>query len=98
MGLIRPQPSAIGDELGRLDQAPLGMPPADERLGADNGAGLQIHLRLVEQLEFLLLERVVQAGFDRPPFDGADIQIGREELVTIPSLILRTVQRHIGGS
>ena len=92
------QAAVFGDrhELARLDQSPLGMPPADQRLGADDRAGLQIHLRLVEQLEFLLVERVVQPGFDRLPFDGAGIQIGLEELVTIPPLILRMVQRHVG--
>ena len=68
------------------------MPPADERLGADNGAGLQVHLRLVEQLEFPLVERDVQARFDRLPFDGAHVQVGLEELVAVPPLVLRVVQ------
>ena len=92
------QAAVFGDrhELGRLDQAPIGMPPADERLGADDGAGLQVHLRLVEQLEFPLVDRAVQAGFDRLPFDGAHIQLGLEELVAVPPLVLGMVQRHVG--
>ena len=73
------------------------MPPADERLGAGNGAGPQVHLRLIEQLEFSLIERAVQALFDRLAFDGPRIQARLEELVTVPSLILRLVQRHVGA-
>ena len=61
------QPAVLGHrhELGRFDQSAARVAPADQRLGADDAAGFQVHLRLVEQLEFLLVERLSQAGFDR---------------------------------
>src|SRR6266481_1978756 len=74
-GLDQPAVLRNRHELGRLDQSPIGMPPADERLGTDHGTGLQVHLRLVEQLEFPPAERAVQARVDRVPFDGPDVQV-----------------------
>ena len=61
------------DKPGRRYQSPT--VPADARPGTGNGASLQIHLRLIEQLEFPLGERVVQVCFDGLPFDRACIHV-----------------------
>ena len=56
----RPDQAAVfgnRHELRRAHQSSIGMPPADERLGAGDDAGPQVHLGLVEQLEFPLVER-----------------------------------------
>ena len=72
------------------------MAPADQRLGADDATG-GVHLRLVEQLEFLQVERLSQAGFDRQPFAGPHAQSGLEKPVAVPAAVLRFVQRHVGA-
>src|SRR5687767_14703272 len=48
-----------GHELSRVEQSAVRMAPANERLDPDGEASFQMHLRLIEQLEFSPVERVV---------------------------------------
>eukprot|EP01022_Parablepharisma_sp_SALTPOND_P021784 TRINITY_DN435_c2_g8_i2.p1 TRINITY_DN435_c2_g8~~TRINITY_DN435_c2_g8_i2.p1 ORF type:complete len:1118 (+),score=384.08 TRINITY_DN435_c2_g8_i2:11710-15063(+) len=50
------------DEFAGKDQAMLGMLPADQRFHADHTVVLQLHLGLVMQAEFVLLERLAEAS------------------------------------
>jgi hypothetical protein len=54
------------DELGRRDQPPLGMGPAQQRLGAVDAAG-QVDLRLVVQDELVAVDGPAQVGEQREP-------------------------------
>ena len=48
------------DELPRLDQAPLGVPPSDQRLNPGQPARVEAHDRLVSQLELVELDRLLE--------------------------------------
>ena len=61
------------DELAGRDRAELRVGPAQQRLGADAGAGVERHLRLVVQLELALgVERVLEVG-EEP--EGAAVRL-----------------------
>jgi hypothetical protein len=61
-----------GHEHGRRDQAAARVAPAQQRLGADQLAGLGVHLRLVVQHEALALDRLAQAVLEVEPL-GDDL-------------------------
>jgi hypothetical protein len=67
------EPADVGDptaafggsnELGRAEQSALGMLPADERLGATDRPGCEVHLRLVVDDQLAVADRVVKLGDD----------------------------------
>ena len=92
---MKPHSSAIGHELRGRHESALRMTPADERLGADDRAGLQIHLRLVVQHELLPLEGAAQAALERLPLDGADVHVRLEELIVVAPAVLGVVHRGV---
>ena len=67
-----------------------------QRFGPDHAPVAEIHLRLVEQLELVLLERSPQAGFHRQSRAGGGGQLLGVEAVCIPALSFGLVHRRIG--
>ena len=63
------QAAVLGDrdELGRVEQAALGVLPADQRLEAGDLAGAQADHRLVVEGQLVAVERVAQLAFDLEP-------------------------------
>jgi len=49
----------------RWHQSEFGTAPADQRLGTDHAPGVDIHLRLVIQHEFVLFQRPPQLVLER---------------------------------
>ena len=98
-GQQRHQPGAFGqrNELVRRDQAPLGMPPAHQRLDAEQAAVGQRHLGLVVQFQLVVHQRLPQFTQQGQPIGpvvvafpgvGRDAQTGR----------LGVVHGHVGHS
>src|SRR5215468_3761827 len=54
-------------EIGRRQQAAGWVAPAHERLRAQELAVAEPHLRLIEQLELVALERMAELGLEREP-------------------------------
>ena len=67
-----------------------------QRFGPDHAPVAEIHLRLVEHLELVLLERSPQAGFHRQSRAGGGGQLLGVEAVCIPALSFGLVHRRIG--
>ena len=72
------------------------MAPADQRLEPAHLAGLDAHQRLVEELEFLLRERLAKVELERPARLHQRVHRGLEEAVAGAALGLRAVERDIG--
>src|SRR4051794_3439689 len=62
------------DEIGRRDQAPFGMLPSEKRLHTLE-ISVQIYLRLVKQLQLVILESASQTGFSFEPLFRPAFQI-----------------------
>ena len=77
------QPGLLGDrdELGRVDDAQLGVLPAGERLHADDPARAQLGLRLVGEHQLAALDRVAQLGGEREPARAVVVLAGLERRV-----------------
>ena len=54
------------------------------------------HLRLIEQFEFVTGQRVLEAGFERAPGEGAAIQVRFEEMEPARAELFGAIQRHVG--
>ena len=57
--------------------------PADERLDAHDGTGLEIHLGLIVQDEFLPRHRLAKIGLHRLALDRVRVHLGPEELIVV---------------
>ena len=53
----------------------IGVPPSQQRFCAYNLFTFKINLRVVEQLELIILKRMTQAVLHVEPFNGSGIQI-----------------------
>ena len=73
-----------------------GMPPADQRLGALDATGRDIHLRLVMQLELALRQCRAQAAFQLEPLAREGVHGGREELEGVAAFFLCVIHRRVG--
>ncbi len=92
------QAAVLGDrdELGRVEQAALGVLPADQRLEAGDLAGAQVDHRLVVEGELLAVERVPQLPFDLQPAHRAGPHLGVEEDAAGAAALLGPVHRRVG--
>ena len=93
------QPGALrhANKLQRIDQPLFRALPAQQCLRTDDSAGLDVHLRLVVDYEFLTFQRMVQPAFHLHLLDGSGVEEGRgEELVAISALLLGVVHGGIG--
>src|SRR5690606_13549598 len=91
-------PGLLGDgnELFGGYQAPLGMPPAQQRFGADDAAGMQVDLRLVAQHQLATVQRPPQAVLQVQPLGGLAVHVVDIELEGIPPVLLGMVHGDIG--
>ena len=92
------QAAVLGDrdELGRVEQAALGVLPADQRLEAGDLAGAQADHRLVVERELVAVERVAQLAFDLEPAHRAGPHLGVEEDAAGAAAFLGPVHRRVG--
>ena len=86
-----------GDELHRQDDAALGVLPAQQRLGAAHAALRQVELGLVDQREFLALQRTPEFHAHLGASTRALVDLRGEELVGVASRLLRPVHRRVGS-
>ena len=96
IGTMRPGELGDGDELARRDQAQLGVPPAEQRLGAEHLGRLQVEEGLEVELELVVGDGLAQAALEREPLDGLGVHRGRVELVVVAALLLGPVHRRVG--
>ena len=83
------------DELGRRNQAALGMAPAQQRLGADDAAGA-VDLRLVIENELAIANGESQSGFQIRPRGERALHLGVEEAQRVAPRQFRLVHRDVG--
>src|SRR5690606_17334413 len=79
------------DESGRRDETAHRVPPAQQRFGADDSAARPIDLRLVVQLEPVLVERAAQTALEREPLYRSRVHLLGVVLVCGLALLLRVV-------
>ena len=84
------------DEFVRRHPAQLRMVPARQRLEAGDRAILEPDDRLIENRDFLALERPPQIGLDRQPVGLARPHRGLEHLDTIAAVALGVIHREFG--
>ena len=85
-----------GDELHRLHQAEVGVPPADEGLGADDGPGANVDLRLEVELELLALQGAAELVLERQLLQRRGVHRLAVELVVAAAGVLGVVHRGVG--
>src|SRR5690606_34920904 len=68
-----------GNEMLRPHLAARRVAPADQRLGAGDGARQDVDLRLVDEAELAFAERLAEIAFELYPFGRALAEIGRVE-------------------
>ena len=79
----------------RGHQAPLRMVPAQQGFSSGQRAGFEMDRGLIEQEEFLPIERVPQAGFDGQSLDHSDVHIAFKKLEIVATFLLGAVHRGI---
>ncbi len=96
IGRMSPDSSATGmKRAGRHHAVPRAM-PADERLDADDGAGLEVDLRLIVEDELVPRDRLAQVGLDGLALDGIGVHLGPEELIVIAPGVFRLIHGEVG--
>ena len=80
----------------RWYQAPVGMLPADECLGAPDLAGHDVHLWLIVQQELATLERMPQAGFEGQTALGACVHLGGIEAKAVAAMVFGVEHGGVG--
>ena len=92
------QAAVLGDrdELGRVEQAALGVLPADQRLEAADLAGAEVDDRLVVERQLVAVERVAQLAFDLEPAHRTGPHLGVEEHAAGAAAFLGPVHRRVG--
>ena len=91
------RPGFLGErdeDLGR-DAAVLGVVPAQERLGADDGVVGEPHDRLVVQAQQAVLQRVAQRAFERVLAQAVLGEVGVQELERVAAELLRVIHRDV---
>jgi len=81
----------MADEDVRAQFAQLRVAPTNQRLGGDQLAAVQVDLRLVDQVELVVVQRPVQPALDLQPIMLALGQRGREHLPAIAGAPLAVV-------
>ncbi len=81
----------LRNELHGWHQAAIGITPAQQRLGADHATALQIHLRLVEELELLGIQGAAQRPLEAHGTAELIIKLGIVELIVVSADILGAV-------
>ena len=84
------------DELRRRHRTAVRVRPARQRLGADQGAGLQIHDRLIGHRDPVILDRRSEVLPDPNAIDEGRPHRGFEEVVSGQAAILGHVHREVG--
>ena len=84
------------DELRGRDVAVRRMVPARQRLEADDLAGRDRSLRLVEHLQLVVLERLRQLLRQDAPLAHRLVHVGREEAGAGAAVLLGAVERQVG--
>ncbi len=84
------------DELGRRDEAELGMLPAQQRLDAHELLAVGVQLRLVVQQQLVALQRAAQCRLQLQLARRALLHAGREEAPRRLALVLGAVHRRVG--
>ncbi|MEO7762696.1 MAG: hypothetical protein ABIS68_12385 [Casimicrobiaceae bacterium] len=92
------QPRFLGeaDEFGWTDQSLVRMAPAQQRLYADDVAGLHAHLWLITQFELLAFDCELQTRVEIEPVLDLVMDFGGEELETIATEFLRPIYCRVG--
>ena len=83
------------DELGGLDQAALGVPPADERLEAGQPTVAEVHERLVVEHEVAAADGVLELGPELLAPDDGEVHPRLEELDATLAARLGGVHREV---
>ena len=83
-------------EVDRLHEAARRVPPAHERLEADDRAGRQRHDRLEVQLELVLDQGGAQLGFEGEAMTGHLSHLRLEVLDEVLARLLRPIHRQVG--
>ena len=73
-----------------------GQPPAQQRLGADDRAIVQVDLRLIEDHQFVALERAPQLALEHQPLDRGGVHLRRIEREAVAAVLLGVVHRGVG--
>ena len=84
------------DEFHRLDDALSWFVPTQERFDGNDLFRAVVN-RLVVDVQFLALQRVMQALFDRQTANVALVHAGHEELRLIPAELFRSIHRAVGA-
>ena len=84
------------NEMRGRNVAVAGQAPAQQRLGADHAAGAQIHLGLIQDHQFVALQRAPQLALQHQPLDRRGIHAGHVERAGIAAVLLRVIHRRIG--
>src|ERR1700693_5442782 len=71
------------------------MTPAQEGFGASDLAGPQVDQRLGVEKQFVVVQRLAEAAFEREALESFGVHGRGVELVVIPSLILGAVHRRV---
>src|SRR5438445_2234388 len=85
------QSATFGDRnefVGR-QQSQLRIVPADQRLSSDDAIRIELDHRLVVDNEFLPVERVMQAPFERQPSDRSFHRDACRKLIVVSTSLLR---------
>ena len=80
----------------RVEQAALGVLPADQRLEPGDLAAAQADDRLVVEDQLVAFERVAQLALDLEPAQGAGPHLGVEELAARAAAFLGPVHGGVG--
>jgi hypothetical protein len=84
-----------GDERARRDQPPLGVLPANERLGAHRAARREVDDGLVVQHQLVVGQRAAQVRLELQPLDRRGVHRRREGLEAPLAAFLRLVEREV---
>ena len=79
------------------DEAELGMAPADQRLEPHDLPAVERDLRLVDQLELVLLERAPQMLLAHHLLEHPHVQRRVVQLQAVAATLLGAVERHVGA-
>src|SRR5690606_31383453 len=85
------------DEAVRAHLAQLRVVPAHQRLGVEDAAAVQVNLRLVDQVELVVVQRAPQLGLRLQALLLLRRQLGGERLPAVAGAALAGVHRHVGA-
>src|SRR5439155_5982389 len=81
------------NEVAGLDDAASGIVPADLRLRAGEEAGAERYLRLIGELQLVVVHRLAQAGLQRQALCGARFQLLGAELISVSARPFGAIHR-----